>query len=73
MAPLDFRLLLAVSIIALLSLTTGVLCIRRALHVAGEKDGDLKMFLWSFAALIAFVISGMSMAYVALPIIIHSL
>jgi hypothetical protein len=48
-----------------------VLCFRKALAVSGEKDGDLKMFFWAFGSMVGLIISGMSTAYILLPIILH--
>jgi hypothetical protein len=39
--------------------------------VSGEKDGDLKMFLWALGTLLGLILSGMSAAYILLPILLH--
>ncbi len=48
-------------------------CFRKALKVSGTRDDDLKMFFWAFGSMIGLIISGMSAAYILLPIILHKL
>lgn len=50
-----------------------ILCFRRALKVSGTRDGDLKMFMWAMGSMIGLIVSGMSAAYILLPIIMHRL
>lgn len=71
MAKLDLLLFLAFGAIALITLIVAVLCFRKALAVANQKDGDIKMFLWAVATFISLIISGLSTAYILLPIIFH--
>ncbi|HUI10459.1 MAG TPA: hypothetical protein VL221_09030 [Bacteroidota bacterium] len=71
MARLDLILLVAFSSIALLATAGTVLMFRRALRVAGEKDGDLKMFFWAAGSMVCLIIAGMSAAYFLLPILFH--
>jgi hypothetical protein len=71
MAPLDRTLFIAFSAVAALALTLSVLCFRRALRVSGERDGDLKMFLWAAGGMLGLIISGMSAAYILIPILFH--
>jgi hypothetical protein len=71
MAKLDLALLIAFGIIALLSFAFAVFCFVRALKVSGEKDGDLKMFLWAAGTMFGLIASGMSTAYILLPILFH--
>jgi hypothetical protein len=71
MAKLDALLLLAFGAIALITLIVAVLCFRKALLVTNQKDGDIKMFLWAVATFISLIISGLSTAYIVLPIIFH--
>jgi hypothetical protein len=71
MAKIDLILLLAFGTIAVLMLLSAVLCFRKALAVANKKDGDIKMFLWAMATFICLIISGMSAAYILLPILLH--
>lgn len=71
MASLDRILFIAFGTTSALFLTLSILCFRKALRVSGEKDGDLKMFLWAAGGMIGLIVSGMSTAYILLPIIIH--
>ncbi len=71
MPPLDFTLLVAFGTIAILFLALAVFCFLRALKVAGERDGDLKMFFWAVGGMTGLIISGMSAAYILLPILFH--
>jgi hypothetical protein len=72
--PIADRLLLGVfGAITLVFFATAVLCVRKALKVSGERDGDLKMFLWAFVGFIALIVSGMSAAYILVPIFYHYL
>ena len=71
MAPLDRILFVTFSAIAALTLTLSVLCFRKAIRVSGERDGDLKMFLWAAGGMLGLIISGMSAAYILIPILLH--
>jgi len=71
MARLDLILLVAFSSIALLASAGAVFAFRRALRVAGERDGDLKMFFWAAGSMLCLIIAGMSAAYILLPILFH--
>jgi len=71
MAKLDLALLLAFGALAILSLAFAIFCFVRALRVSGEKDGDLKMFLWATGSMFGLIVSGMSAAYIVLPILFH--
>jgi len=69
MARLDLILLLTVGFISILALATAVWCFRKALSVAHKKDGDLRMFFWAVGMFVALVVSGLSAAYILLPIL----
>jgi hypothetical protein len=71
MALFDSMLVIAFGLISVLSLAAAVWCFMRALRVSGERDGDIKMFFWAAGSLIGLVVSGMSAAYILLPIIFH--
>jgi hypothetical protein len=71
MAKLDLILFAVFGSIALLSTAGAVLTFRQALRVSGERDGDLKMFLWAAGSMICLIIAGMSTAYILLPILFH--
>ena len=71
MAKLDLILLVSFGSVAVLSFTGAVLTFRKALRVSGERDGDLKMFLWAAGSMICLIIGGMSTAYILLPILFH--
>jgi hypothetical protein len=71
MAKLDLALLLAFGAITLAALTGAFFSFRQAMRVSGERDGDLKMFLWAVASMVCLIIGGVSTAYILLPIILH--
>jgi hypothetical protein len=69
MGNLDLILAIGFGALALVGLATAAFCFRKAMKVSGEKDGDLKMFAWAAVALAGLVLSGMSAAYILLPIL----
>ncbi len=71
MGSLDRLLLISFGLAAVLFLAIAVLCFVRAFRVAGERDGDLKMFLWTAAGMVGLIIAGMSAAYILIPIFLH--
>ena len=71
MGSLDLVLFLVFGAVSILSLTASVLCFRRALRVANQKDGDLKMFLWASGTMFTLVIAGMSAAYILIPLLLY--
>jgi hypothetical protein len=71
MAKLDLILFLAFGTIGIVMLIVAVLCFRMALKVASHKDGDIKMFLWAVATFVSLIISGLSAAYILIPILLH--
>ena len=71
MAGLDLILFLGFGTLAILGMTGTILCFRKALRVSGEKDGDLKMFIWAVASMFSLIVAGMSTAYILLPILFH--
>jgi hypothetical protein len=71
MAKPDLILFAVFGSIALVSAAGAVLTFRQALRVSGERDGDLKMFLWAAGSMICLIIAGMSTAYILLPILFH--
>ncbi len=71
MAPLDRILFIVFGLLSLAGFTAALLCFRKALRVSGERDGDLKMFFWAAGGLVGLVVSGMSAAYIILPILFH--
>ncbi len=72
MAKLDLILFLVFGTLVVAGLTGAAWCLSRALRVAGERDGDLKMFFWALGSLLSLVIAGMSAAYIVLPILFHA-
>lgn len=69
MARLDLGLLIVFGVISLVTLTGAVLSFRKAMRVSGERDGDLKMFFWAAGSMVGLIISGLSAAYILLPIL----
>lgn len=71
MARLDLILTIVFGTLSVLGLVVTVLCLRMALRVASEKDGDLKMFFWAAASMAGLILAGVSSAYILLPILLH--
>jgi hypothetical protein len=71
MARLDLILFVSFGAIAVITFVLAVLCFRKALKVSNQKDGDLKMFLWAVLTFMCLIISGLSAAYILIPIIMH--
>lgn len=71
MAGIDRLLFYIFAPLFLLGTTGVVICFRKSLRVASEKDGDLKMFFWAFGGLICLIIAGMSAAYFLIPLLFH--
>lgn len=67
----DRILLIAFGTLAAAGLAATVICLRKALKVSGERDGDFKMFLWAAGALCGMIVSGLSAGYILLPILLH--
>jgi hypothetical protein len=67
----DTILLICFGTLSAASFAGAIWCFRRALKVSGEKDGDLKMFLWALGTLLGLIVSGMGTAYILLPILLH--
>jgi len=70
-ATLDLILTIAFGTLSVAGLIATVLCLRMALRVASEKDGDLKMFFWAVGSLVGIILAGVSSAYILLPIFLH--
>ena len=68
---LDLILFILFGTISLTALAGAIWCFRKALKVSSEKDGDLKMFLWALGTKFGLIVSGMSAAYILLPIIFN--
>ncbi len=73
MGSLDLILFVIFGCFILFGLVGGFYSFRRALKVANEKDGDLKMFLWAAATMACLIIAGMSAAYFVLPLVLSGL
>ncbi|MBX2989996.1 MAG: hypothetical protein KF749_02385 [Bacteroidetes bacterium] len=71
MATLDITLSVLFGMLALIGLAVAAFCFRKALNVSGERDGDIKMFFWAVGSMAALIVSGMSAAYILLPILFH--
>jgi hypothetical protein len=71
MAKLDLILLVSFGAVALIALIAAVLSFRKALAVANQKDGDLKMFFWAAGSMVGLILAGVSFAYILLPILTH--
>ncbi len=71
MGSLDRLLLISFGLAAVLFLVLAGFCFVKAFRVAGERDGDLKMFLWTAVGMVGLIIAGMSAAYILIPIIFH--
>ena len=73
MLNFDLILSLVVGTISALAFVAAVWCFRKALKVSGTRNGDLKMFMWAMGTMIGLIVSGMSAAYILLPIVMHRL
>jgi hypothetical protein len=73
MASLDVLLTALFGSLGVVGAIGSVLSFRKALHVAGERDGDLKMFFWAVGGLTGLIVAGMSTAYFLLPILFNTL
>ena len=71
MAPLDTILSVVFGTLSLTSLAFAVWSFRKALRVSNEKNGDVKMFFWAAGTLFGLMVSGLSAAYILLPILLH--
>ncbi len=71
MQNLDLILSIVFGTISVSFLASGIWCFRKALKVSNQKDGDLKMFLWTVGTMFSLIVSGMSAAYILLPIFFH--
>jgi hypothetical protein len=71
MGKLDLVLVLVFGCLALVSLAAAILCFLKALRVAGEKNGDLKMFGWAVGTMFALIVAGAAGGYILLPILLH--
>lgn len=69
MARLDLILLLAFGFITILALTAAIWCFRKALAHARHKNGELPMFFWTVGMFASLIISGLSAAYILIPIV----
>jgi len=69
--PLDRTLLISFGAMMLLGLGIAFVCFRKSLRVAGDKDGDLKMFFWALGGMVGLILAGMSAVYILLPILLH--
>lgn len=73
MHDLDLILSIFFGIVSVSAFVAAIWCFQKALKVSGTRDGDLKMFMWAMGTMIGLIVSGMSAAYILLPIIIHRL
>ena len=71
MINLDLVLLIVFGTLSVVAFAGAVFCFRKALKVAGGADGDLKMFLWAVGTMFGLIVSGLSAAYILIPILIH--
>jgi hypothetical protein len=73
MFNLDLVLSIVFGTISAAAFAAAVWCFLKALRISGTRDGDLKMFLWAMGTMIGLIVSGMSAAYILLPILLHRL
>ncbi|MCC6397505.1 MAG: hypothetical protein IT282_10845 [Bacteroidetes bacterium] len=69
MAGLDLILLLAFGTVSLGALAASFWCLRRAMAAATKKDGDIRMFFWTVGMFATLIVSGLSAAYILVPIL----
>lgn len=70
MTTFDLIVLGIVVFTILFGLLTAFLCFRKAFRVAGDKDGELRMFFWAMGGLVGLVVAAMVLAYVLLPVLL---
>ena len=68
---LDFVLAVVFGTLSAVAFGAAIFCFRKALKVSGGRDGDLKMFLWAIGTMFGLIVSGMSAAYILIPIFFH--
>ena len=73
MGNLDLILSIVFGTISAAAFGLAIWCFRKALKVSGQRDGDLKMFVWAMGSMLGLIVSGMSAAYILLPILLHRL
>jgi hypothetical protein len=69
MGRLDLILLITFGTLATATLASALWCWRNALRQARHKDGELPMFFWALGMFASLIISGLSMAYILIPIL----
>ncbi len=69
MARLDLILLITFGIIATVALACAIWCWRNALRQARRPEGELPMFFWALGMFAALIVSGLSLAYILIPIL----
>jgi hypothetical protein len=69
MGRLDLILLIAFGTVTTVTLGIAIWCWRNALRQARRPDGELPMFFWALGMFAALIVSGLSMAYILIPIL----
>ena len=73
MANLDLILSIVFGAISSAAFGLAVWCFRKALKVSGQRDPDLKMFVWAMGCMLGLIVSGVSAGYILVPILLHRL
>lgn len=69
MGKLDLILLIASGTVSTVALSVAVWCWRNALRQARRREGELPMFFWAVGMFAALIVSGLSLAYILIPIL----
>ena len=69
MGRLDLILLIAFGTVTTVTLAIAIWCWRNALRQARRPDGELPMFFWALGMFAALIVSGLSLAYILIPIL----
>jgi len=69
MGRLDLILLIAFGTVTTVTLGIAIWCWRNALRQARRPDGELPMFFWALGMFAALIVSGLSLAYILIPIL----
>jgi hypothetical protein len=69
MGKLDLILLIAFGSVSILALGVAALCWRNALRQARRREGELPMFFWAVGVFASLIVSGLSLAYILIPIL----
>jgi hypothetical protein len=71
MPNLDLVLAVVFTLTSAGAFALAIWCFRKAMKVSGTRNGDLKMFGWAMGSMLGLIVSGMSAAYILLPLLFY--